>query len=119
MKKTLTKISILVLIIIGTLTLTACGKKDEKKDAKEDVHPIVGTWAYENRENYVYYFNKDGTGKYDAYGNIMEFTYEIDGDNISILYKGNTDPFETKYTINGNKLNIIDSFGNDTIYIKK
>ena len=46
----------------------------------------------------------------------MECTYEVDGDKLSILYNGNSAPFETTYTIEGKKLNIKDSFGSDTIY---
>ena len=49
----------------------------------------------------------------------MEFTYTTEGDKISILYKGNTAPFETTFTIEGNKLNMKDSFGKDTIYKKQ
>ena len=65
----------------------------------------------------MYTFNEDGTGKYDAAGVTMEFTYELkDGNKIAILYKGNTDPFETEYSIDGDKLNIKDSSNNDTIY---
>ena len=37
----------------------------------------------------------------------------------AILYDGNTAPFETTFSIDGKKLNIKDSFGNDTIYTKK
>ncbi len=46
----------------------------------------------------------------------MEFTYKIDGDKISILYTGNTDPFETTYSIDGDTLNVRDSLGKDTLY---
>ena len=49
----------------------------------------------------------------------MKCTYEIDGDKISILYDGNTAPFETTFSIDGNKLNVKDSMGKDTIYTRK
>ena len=79
---------------------------------------IVGTWK--NTElgyDFVYTFNKDGTGKYDAAGTIMEFTYNTTvDDKISILYSGSTVSFDTEYKIEGDTLNVKDSFGNDTIY---
>ena len=96
--------------IIGALTLTGCGNKETKTNS------IVGTWAL---GTFVYTFNEDKTCTYDAAGTKMECTYEVDGDKLSILYKGNTVPFETTYSIDGNKLNVKDSFGEDTIYTKK
>ncbi len=96
-----------VILAGGVLLLTGCG------EAKKD--PIVGKWALSNFE---YTFNEDKTCQYDAAGTIMKCTYEIDGDKISILYDGNTEPFETTFEINGDKLNVKDSFGNDTIYEK-
>ena len=105
MKKSLLSI---VLVCAFLLLLTACGKKG-----------IVGTWEY-NTGGYTYTFNEDGTGNY-AYGETkMEFTYTASEDGkLSILYSGNTAAFETTYTIDGNTLNIKDSFGSDTIYKRK
>lgn len=80
-------------------------------------NPLIGSWA---NGSYVYTFNEDGTCSY-GYGSAgaMECIYHIEGDKISILYNGNTAPFETTYKIDGNQLNVIDSFGNDTFYTKK
>ena len=94
-----------VLLLVGVLLLTGC--TGEKKNT------IVGKWAL---DNFVYTFNEDKTCEYNAAGTIMKCTYETDGDKLSILYDGNTVPFETTYEINGNKLNVKDSLGNDTIY---
>ena len=49
----------------------------------------------------------------------MKCTYETDGDKISIMYEGNTVPFETTYSIDGDTLNVKDSFGEDTLYKKQ
>ena len=87
---------------------TGCGK--EKKNT------IVGKWAH---GSYVYTFNSDKTCSYDAAGTLMKCTYETDGDKLSILYDGNTASFDTTYSIDGNKLNVKDSFGSDTIYTRK
>ena len=97
------------LLLVGASLLTGC-QKEEKKD------PIVGKWAL---GSYVYTFNEDKTCQYDAAGTIMKCTYEIDGDNISILYEGNTMSWDTTFEIKDNKLNIKDSMGQDTIYEKQ
>ena len=79
--------------------------------------PLIGSWA---NGFYIYTFNEDGTCSY-GYGSAgaMTCTYKTEGDKISILYDGSTAPFETTYKIDGNQLNVVDSFGNDTIYTKK
>ena len=103
------KKSIIACLVIVALcfVLAGCGKKE---------NTIVGKWA---QGSFVYTFNKDKTCSYDAAGTLMKCTYETDGDKLSILYDGNTVPFETTYSIDGNKLNVKDSFGNDTIYERK
>ena len=99
------KMFIAAFLFASVLLLTGCGKKG-----------IVGKWAY---GSYVYTFNEDKTCTYDAAGALMECTYEVDGENLSILYKGNTVPFKTTFKIEGNKLHVMDSFGNDTVYTRK
>ncbi|MBR3132683.1 MAG: hypothetical protein IKG42_01155 [Clostridia bacterium] len=116
-------------IIIGVLVvaLLAAGgfigykvykdKTDKSSEDKKDSNSIVGYW--ENNDyglSFIYTFNEDGTGEYDAAGTIMEFTYKTDGDKISILYTGNTVSFDTEYKIDGDTLNVIDSLGDDTLY---
>ena len=103
-----------VIVLVGVLTLTACGKIESKtKD------PIVGKWVYESMDSIYYVFKDDGTGTYTFGGGTKKFTYKIDGDKISILYDGDTTSFDTTFSIDGNKLNVKDSFGSDTIYKKK
>ena len=98
-----------LLVIVFCLVLVGCNKAKDK-------NTIVGKWA---QGSYVYTFNEDGTCTYDVSGKIMKCTYKTDGDKLSILYDGNTAPFETTYSIDGNKLNVKDSFDNDTIYTRK
>jgi uncharacterized lipoprotein YehR (DUF1307 family) len=98
--KSVLLITFLAVVIFATST---CGKEG-----------IVGKWKYESAD-YTYTFNEDGTGDYNG----MKFTYTTDVDKISILYDGNTAAFESTFTIDGNKLNIKDSYGNDTIYIRQ
>ena len=108
MKKYLRVLLVALVLSVSVLGLTGCGKKEEKIT-------IVGKWQSKEYSSYVYTFNKDGTGEYSG----MKFTYTTEGDKISIQYEGSTVPFESTYEINGKELNIKDSFGNDTIYIRK
>ena len=95
-------------VLLTVIFITGC---DNNKG-----NTIVGKWTL---GSYVYTFNEDGTCSYVGYGNLMECTYTTDGDNISILYKGNTAPFETKFYIDGDALNIVDSFDEPTYYKKQ
>ena len=113
MKKTLKNIALVLVLLIGVFSIAGCGKKDSKKD---DVPAIVGTWDH---NGYVYKFNKDKTGSYDAKGIKMKFTYEDDGEKVSILYEGNTVASEYAYKVKGKTLIIKDSFDNDVEYTKK
>ena len=102
MKKTL----VVTLLLVGIFALLGCTKKDG----------LVGKWAH---GSFVYTFNSDKSCSYDVAGTKMECTYTIDGDKLSILYKGNTAPFETTYKIEGNTLTIKDSAGSDVEYTRK
>ena len=102
------KLIIAFVLLISIISFTGCGSKSSKT--------IVGKWAL---GSYVYTFNEDNTCSYDIAGTIMKCTYKADGKKLSITYDGNTATFDTNYSINGNKLNIKDSFGNDTIYTRK
>ena len=102
--KTIKNVCLIAFLAVGLFLLTACGKKEG----------IVGKWAYE-AGGYTYKFNEDGTGEYNG----AKFTYTIDGDKISILYEGNTAPFETTFSIDGDKLDVKDVSGNSTIYNRK
>ena len=88
----------------------------EESTSTESSESIIGQWEH---LSYVYTFNEDKTGTYNASGISMNFEYEINDKNLSILFNGNTDPTILNYRINGNKLTITDSFGEDVIYTKK
>ena len=108
MKKSLISIVIATVLMVSVFALTGCGKKG--------ANTIVGSWDH---SGFVYTFNKDKTGSYDALGNKMNFTYEDDGEKVSILYTGNTAASTYEYKIEGKKLIIKDSFGNDVEYTRK
>ena len=107
MKKGIKTFLITIVFICGVFLITGCGKNS---------NPLEGKWAH---GSFVYTFNDDKTCVYDSAGTKMECTYEIDGENLSILYKGNTEPFKTSFKVEGKKLTIKDSLGSDVEYEKK
>ena len=111
MKKLLKSIFLGLVLCVGVIALTACGEEKEPES-------IIGVWKHDSG-NYIYTFNEDGTGEYNVYENPMIFTYTTEGNSLSILYNGNTAPFETTYSIKGDTLNVKDSNGNDTLYKKQ
>jgi uncharacterized protein (DUF2147 family) len=115
MKKTLKLLAIITVLVATMFALTGC-KKDDKKSDKANT--IVGSWKYEGGD-YTYTFKEDGTGDYSYYGAKMEFTYKTEGNKLAITYNGSTAAFETEYSIDGDTLNVKDSFGKDTLYKKQ
>lgn len=108
--KQIKKATIISILIATIFTLSACGKK-------ENSNSIVGKWAYS--DSFIYTFNKDKTCSYDAMGTLMKCTYTVDGDKLSIMYEGDTEPFETTFKIEDNVLTIKDSLDNDVNYKRK
>jgi hypothetical protein len=97
----------LLLCLIFVLCLTAFGCK--KKDG------LVGEWVYATNDNFVFNFKEDMTCSYAG----RNCTYTVDNEKLSILYEGDTNPFETTFKISDGKLTIKDSFNNDVVYNKK
>ena len=91
------------LLVVSCLLIVGCGKKDG----------LVGEWAYSSA--FVFKFNEDKTCSYAG----RNCTYTVDGDKLSILYDGDTEPFETTFKIEGDKLTIKDSLDNDVVYTRK
>ena len=106
MKKTILIVIMALIIALALAVVTGCDSKGN----------IIGSWDH---SGFVYTFNNDGTGSYNAAGTEIAFTYEDDGTKVSILYEGNTATGDYEYRIEGNKLIIKDSFGTDVEYIKK
>ena len=111
MKKSIALICALVLL---AGCLAACGNSE---NAGAD--SVIGTWEYENG-GFTYDFKADGTGVY-SFGDLggMNFTYATADGILSIQYEGNTEPTDLEYILDGDTLNIKDSFGSDTIYKRK
>ena len=113
MKKTLLSVWLALILMFSVLLLSGCWKNE---DSKKQSNTIIGSWEH---SGYIYKFNEDKTGSYTAYGSEMKFTYEDDGKKVKILYNGNTIPGTYEYRIDGNKLIINDSLGNDLEYTRK
>lgn len=125
MKRFIVSTLIAVLLCVGLFVLTGCeNNKENKEEVSESTskqESIVGIWKNDTTlEGYefIYTFKEDGTGEYDAAGTLMPFTYTINGDQISILYEGDTVSFDTTFSVEGDTLNVLDSMGNDTLYQK-
>ena len=107
------KILVGLLTIVVCFVLVGCGKTDPSKE-------IVGKWKNDTEGyKFIYTFNADGTGEYDAAGSIMKFKYTIDGDKISFKYleqEENMTTMDTTFSIDGDTLNIKDSNNEDTLY---
>ncbi len=104
----------LLFLVAGIFVLTGCEKKE--KEPEIDRTSIVGKWKYKNGGNFIYTFNKDGSGTYEVGESTMKFTYKTDKDKLSILYDGDTESFDTTYSIENDVLNVKDSNGKDVLY---
>ncbi len=111
MKKT---IAILLAMILCCLALVACGAG--AKMPADPAKAIVGTWDSKDFPDmgFTYIFEEDGTGSYVG----EKISYTIDGNKISIAFE-DTESFDTEFEIKGDELNIKDSLGMDTIYVRK
>ena len=106
-----------ILLLISSIGLVVCLVLDNKK--KLSIFIITGIIlspiAIKASTIGFNIFLKTELGLYDK----MVVTYEVDGENLSITYKGNTVPFKTTFKIDSKKLIIKDSFGSDVEYIRK
>ena len=127
MKKTiLKKTAVLILSAVLTMSFAGCHQNNgnDKQESTVSVEstitdPLAGQWQSEQLPDYIYTFNGDGTGKYDMAGNVLDLSYETEDGKITLtfLVEGYT-PVTLDYEIDGDRLNIKDSFGKDTFYLK-
>jgi len=101
-------------LLLCWLALTACGAGTKRP--ADPAEAIIGIWDSKDFPDmgFTYIFEEDGTGSYVG----EKITYVIDGSKISIAFE-DTEPFDTEFEINGDELNIKDTFGEDTIYVRK
>ena len=82
---------------------------------------LVGSWDYSELSGMVYTFNADGTGTYDIFGEVLDFTYEADGSTLKIALADDDvdEPTKLEYKIDSDTLIVKDSAGNDIVYKRK
>lgn len=126
------KIAKRLLAIVAALAIVCafagCNKNDSdganssasavsEQPSKTD--PLVGQWQSETLPEYIYTFNDDKTGQYDMAGKILEMTYSTENGKITLNFL--TEGYSAvtlDYELDGDRLNIKDSYGKDTFYIK-
>ena len=80
-------------------------------EPQSDDNSIVGLWAGSTDNEFYYLFNEDKTGSYTMGVDIQEFTYEIKGDTVVIVFNGNTKEHVYKYSVEDNVLTIENDYG--------
>ena len=112
-------LALVFILALACLALAACGGAGGGEE-EAAANPIVGTWASEDFGGaFIFTFNEDGTGNYDASGTDMPFTYTAEDGALSILYDGDDLSFDTEYTVEGDKFIMKDSLGEDVVYNKQ
>ena len=130
MKKNIFLILLTAAVAAGSLFMfAACNKNEDNSDKKSDASissedskpadPLVGKWQAQTLPDYVYTFNADGSGQYDMAGIILEMNYKTENGKITMNYT--TEGYSSvtlDYILEEDRLNIKDSFGKDTFYIR-
>ena len=131
-KAIIRKLSLFLMLILLISLCSACGGADEPQQTdspqttpvvSEDTVPykepaIIGSWIWDGNTEYIYTFQKDGTGSYIYGGQELTFDYVDNGDHVSIQYPNSSEPNIFHYSITGVVLSIEDSFGQYVTYIK-
>ena len=115
MKNTIKLVGILVLILVIGFTMIACGDPAE---------PIVGSWG--NTSQQVWTFNSNGTATFVTPGidvpTTINFTYSIDGNEITTINTANSYSNTYVFSISGNTLTMTQtkpSAGSPQTYTKQ
>ena len=104
--------------------LSSEGKDESSAESKASTNgeaSITGTWASEGYGGgFVYTFNEDGTGQYDMMGTVLDLTYSVDGDKITIQYLAEGySPMTLNYTLTSDKFTLFDSSGTENAFVRK
>ena len=109
-----------LLVIVVLFTITGCGSNNKSKNENntkenEKTSSIIGTWE---SKDYIWTFNEDKTCSYYAAGQFSNCTYEIDGEHLYVTYTGEDNPWNYKFSLDGDKLKIVFPLGEE-IYTRK
>ena len=110
MKKIICASAIICAAIMASLSFSACGGSsasgNETTSAVSDTNnsqSIVGSWATElYGDEYVYTFNADGTGAYNAAGKIMNLTYKTEDGIYYETLERRTSAVQSSTTVKNN-----------------
>ncbi len=113
------KILCMLLLLIPTvLIFTSCGESD--------IDDIIGSWAYNGKENHTYIFDKSLTYWEDYsfgenIGNTTEGKFQFYSGILVLKYKGSNDEVVRRYKVEIDDENMIwtDSDGEKTELVKK
>ena len=127
MKKIICASAIICAAIMASLSFSACGGSsasgNETTSAVSDTNnsqSIVGSWATElYGDEYVYTFNTDGTGVYNAAGKIMNLTYKTEDGIYYETFEGSTSAVKRPYRVENNQFIVEDTYGEEIVYNKK
>jgi len=128
--KIILRISAIAIAAASLFMFTACNNNNSEQSSEtsvvsepseelEPADPLVGKWYAETLPDYVYTFNADGSGQYDMAGTILEMNYSTENGKIKMNYT--TEGYSSvtlDYILEEDRLNIKDSFGKDTFYLK-
>lgn len=132
MRYSMIKVFAVVSVIAMAGTVSGCQQNDSPIEessfvslvSEQSIDPnsaeaLVGQWQSENLPDYIYTFNSDSTGQYDMAGKILKLTYSVEDGRLTLnfLEDGYT-PVTLEYLLEKDRLDIKDSFGKDTFYIK-
>lgn len=106
-------VAVVIVGVVIALILILGGKKNG----------LIGKWKAEYGSWY-YNFTSETAGGYgtDAFDiPDQPFTYQDNGDSFYIQYEGMSTGMTLNYRIEeeGQKLIVVDSFGNDTVYVRQ
>lgn len=123
MKKTV-KLLAVISALIMLFAFAGCHNRTTEESqvstvSEQLIDPLAGQWQSEELPDYIYTFNSDGTGQYDMAGKVLELNYTTGDGKITLTFlaEGYT-PVTLDYELDGDRLNIKDSFGKDTFYMR-
>ena len=130
-RSTILRTFVIVSAVCVLGTWTGCGKNDNPPqessttpsmtESVSEVAPdsLEGQWQSESNPGFVYTFEHDGTGQYDMAGNVLNLQYTTDSGKITLTFlQEGYSAVTLDYVLEGDRLNIKDSFGNDTFYMR-
>ena len=129
MKKFLTTAVIILAAFVTAISFCSCKGKtnsDQTTTAQSESaaanadQSIVGSWSLNlYGDEYVYTFNPDGTGTYNAAGKVMNLTYSIKDGIYYETFEGSTAPVKRAYRVENNQFIVEDSYGEEIVYNKR